>query len=205
MRVIICLFFFLSSLSCFAQGDHSHEHINKVIGISDLLADFEIRIYKSYNITNCTEVFRMYRVNKDVWRGVFYEYYSAAPHANVKDHFTKRELQASGNLDIAWYKMLAQDILYLPQQEAIRYKLSKKYVECDPLDKRYDGYGLAVQTVAICDGTSFDIFIHEGDKQNHISYGNPESYLKRYPDVDELISIHGLLEIIRENFGVWKE
>lgn len=205
MRFIICFFLFFSSLSGFAQGDHSPEHINKVIGIPDLLANFEIRIYKRYDITNCTEVLRMYRVNKDVWRGMFYEYYSAAPYANVKEHFVKKELQASGNLDVAWYKILAQDILYLPEQEAVRYKFSKKYVECDPIDKRYDGYGLAVQTVAICDGTGFDIFIHEGDKQNHVSYGNPESYLKRYPDVDELISVHELLEIIRENFGVWKE
>lgn len=205
MRIIICFFLSFSSLFCFAQGDYSPEHINKVIGIPDLIADFEIRIYMRYDITNCTEVFRMYKVNKDVWRGMFYEYYSEAPHANVKEHFVKKELQASGNLDVAWYKILAQDILYLPEQEAVRYKFSKKYVEYDPLDKRYDGYGLAVQTVAISDGTWFDIFIRQMDKQNHISYGNPEIYLKRYPDVDELISVHELLEIIRENFGVWKE
>lgn len=133
---------------------------------------------------------------------MFYEYYSEAPYANVKEHFVKKELQASGNLDIAWYKILAQDILYLPQQESIRYKFSKKYVECDD---REDGYAFGFHTIGIVDGTGFDIFIRQMDKQNHISYGNPESYLKRYPDVDELISIHELLEIIRENFGVWKE
>ncbi|MFP9113419.1 hypothetical protein ACLI1A_05720 [Flavobacterium sp. RHBU_3] len=202
MKTLLHVVLLLFSVFALAQDEHSCVHINKIIRIPDSLNELEIRIYKRYSITNGTEVFRMYQVNKDLWRAEFYEYYSAVPSANVKEHFTKRELQALEDIELTWYKILVQNILYLPSEDAIAYKFQPKSIECD---ERSDSYTYWIRRGSFLDGTSFKISIRDMDKKNIIVYSNPDSYLKRYPGVDELISVHELLEIICNNFGVWKE
>ena len=39
---------------------------------------------------------------------------------------------------------------------------------------------------------------------NEIYYGNPESYIKMYPEVDELLFFSELLNVIKSEFNMWR-
>lgn len=44
-------------------------------------------------------------------------------------------------------------------------------------------YSSVKSRIMITDGTDYKVFINSGNKYNYIHYPNPESYLKRYPDI----------------------
>ena len=52
------------------------------------------------------------------------------------------------------------------------------------------------------DGTSYKVFVKNNNKTNKIELDNPESYLKLYPEVDELNDYCNLLKLINTTFPI---
>ncbi len=58
--------------------------------------------------------------------------------------------------------------------------------------------------MSIIDGISYSIQIQDNDSYNEVEYSNPESYLKNYPEIDELQTINEFLDFIKSSFGIYK-
>ncbi|MES2485037.1 MAG: hypothetical protein V4581_03700 [Bacteroidota bacterium] len=188
--ILITIFFISTTAFCQTPAD-----INKAIGLPDSLSYVrEIRVYKDRGTSNYAPVFRFYEYEEGKWKAELYNYFVGGKNA-------KTDITSSKDLNYIWNDILNDHILVMPNQDKIAYKLefpSEIIVE--------DGkYNSIVRHVTIMDGAEYEIFIRSGAKQNHINYSNPESYLKHFPGVDELESVVVLINIIRNDFNIWKK
>lgn len=186
----------LVSSSLFSQAVAD---INKVIGIPDSLNKKEIRIYKNIFNSNGVDIFRLYEYEANKWKSEIYLYYMGVDQANVQEHFEKKTLISQKENHIAWAEIINTNIAHLPDMPAIQYKLRGKIEFTDANDI----YGFRTIS-SVLDGINYEILINSEDGKNHVDYSNPESYLEEYPGVDELESVKSLLDILKENFNIWK-
>lgn len=197
--IIICMV----SAMAFCQ---TPAQINKAIGLPDSLTyRNEIRIYQSYIITNGTDVFRMYEIEEHKWMAEHYLYTGAIESQDVEEHFTKTELTTIKYLNFTWMDIYNTDIVFIPDAKTIGYKLKTK----DKLIFEEGKYLYDTITGSFNDGIGYEIFInyinYAKKYSNYVAYSNPEAFLKEYPGVDELESVVGLINIIRNDFNIWKE
>lgn len=92
------------------------------------------------------------------------------------------------------------DIKFLPSIEEINYKFKKDSIEFENGD-----YGIVKKKVLFLDGKSYQVYVKNRRIRNNFSFDNPETYIKNYPNVDELISYNKLLSVIRKEFKLWNE
>lgn len=97
-----------------------------------------------------------------------------------------------------WAQILDTDVNYLPKLETFRYKLKK-----NNKDYRVED-GEVIRTYKKTLSIDGSIFLVK-TKNNQFEYDDPESYLKIYPNVDELLSLQELLNLIRTEFSVFKQ
>ena len=196
------IFLFFTLFNCFGQEVYE---INKVLEIPDTLEfQKEIRIYKNYSTTTRTTVFRMYDEGKNNWKVTIYYYL-----ANLKQctkinqiHFPKENIGKLKPKDanLIWLNLLLSNVEFLPSMEDINYKFKKDSIEFE------DGeYGIVKKKVLVLDGNDYQVYIKNGKIRNNFSFDNPETYLKNYPNVDELISYNELLSVIKKEFNLWNE
>lgn len=190
MKKTFLLFLFFISLIVSAQ---SASEINTFIGIPDSLEyTNEVRVYKRYEITYSTEVFRIYNDGKE-YKAELYHFH------NDTKKFEKTPLKGSLGNERAWMGISVSGIEHLPQWKMLEYKFKKPEIVF------YEGcYAYQTTSIAITDGVSYNVFYKSGMAENHIEYGNPESYLERFPGIDELEMFSQMLNTIRKEFGIWK-
>ncbi|WP_333809897.1 hypothetical protein [Flavobacterium sp.] len=194
-RFIIILVFFICNL--YSQD---YKKINKVINISDSLTfTKELRIYKNFSTTNGSEVFRIYQLKDKTWKIELYKFYDAIS-PNVKPKFTLEYLHSDSNLNHFWARILDTHAEFLPDIKTIDYKLKGKTI----FESDTDNYG-SNEKIAFTDGIGYTAFIRNYNKVNRYSFSNAESYIKYFPDVDELNSYCSLLNLIRTQFNIWKD
>jgi len=195
-KIILFISAFVSLVTSAQTGD-----VNAVIGISDSLQKWEIRIYKRFEISNCTEVFRMYSF-KDSYKAELYQYYHPVIGKVEKPYFTKELLNEGQDNYLSWLKIDMLQIGNLPQMESIRYKLTTKpVIVCD----NYGDYVYSVTRSSVSDGISYKLNYKSNGKISSIDYSSPESYLKTYPVIDELELFVELLTTIKEEFDLWTD
>jgi hypothetical protein len=192
------IFFFLIKLNCFGQ---EVSEINKIIRIPENLeSQQEIRIYKNYSTSNRIDILRMIKNNENEW--IAYKFYYSK---NFKDVTKIDELrfpkESIGKLkpkdaELIWLNLLMTNIEFLPNMEAIRYKFGKPHIDFDKGER-----GISRNKKHILDGTEYKVYVRNGKIENSFSFDNPESYLKHYPTVDELISYNELLSVMKKEFS----
>ena len=194
-RFSIILVFFICNL--YSQD---FQKINKVINIPDSLTfTKELRIYKHFSTSNGSEVFRIYQSKDKTWKIELYKIYDALS-SNEKPKSTSESLISNSNLNQFWARILDTHAEFLPDIKAIDYKLKGKTV----FESDSDDYG-STEKIAFTDGIGYTAFIRNYNKVNQFSFSNAESYLKYFPDVDELNSYCSLLNLIRTQFNIWKD
>lgn len=172
--------------------------INKNLNISDSLTNLhELRIYKWHSTTNGSEVFRMYLDENKKWNAMLYKHYNTV--GNVKLKTEKINLNSNNKLDLVWQKIILSNVEFLPNLEDIRYKLKKSEITFE------DGeYGIRSRVFMPLDGIGYMASIRNREKTNTIYFGNFNSYLKDYPEVDELNYYSKLISVISDEFNIWK-
>ena len=193
-NLILLIFLSLSSLS-FGQD---LTQINMDIGLTDsLLNDSEIRVYKGFGNENYTGIFRIFENNK-LWKAEYFDHYAKTSLDSV---ITKKmELNSPIGIEKVWLKFLETRIADLPDMKEIDWKLKSA-----PQTQKVKGKTeLVWKKIEIVDGESYVVFYRWGDMQRKITYWNPESYLKEYPTVDELIYFKEILALIRSEFKLWR-
>lgn len=175
--------------------------LNQSLGITDSLTNGkEIRIYKGFGISNYTGIFRMYQDSTERWTAELIEHYAKVPN-RAKLKIKKKKLKPGREMDLVWFDLIKTNIQDLPNMSKIEWKLKEK-PEIQDLDGEKD---LVWKKTQIIDGESYVVEFRWGKNKNRITYSNPESYLRIYENVDELIYFNELLNLVRSEFGVWKK
>lgn len=174
--------------------------INENLGLTDSLPnEKEIRIYKGFGITNYTGVFRMFQDTLGKWKAESIEHYCEVLNT-AKLKIKRHELKPNDGIDNIWWQILKTNIQDLPNMSSIEWKLKKNPEVVEDMGVKV----LSWQKTNILDGESYVVQFRWGNDIKKITYSNPESYLKIYPDVDELIYFNELLNLVKTEFGIWK-
>ncbi|MBB4801093.1 hypothetical protein HNP37_001132 [Flavobacterium nitrogenifigens] len=192
------IFFFFIVFSCFGQ---EVSEINKVLEIPDTLTyKKEIRIYKKYQTTYNSVIFRMYDEGNNNWI-VFIYYYSDKFKDITKINGITFPKEKIGKLkpkdaELIWLNLLITNIEFLPNMETIRYKFGKPKIDSDRGER-----GISKTEKHVLDGVGYKVYVRNEKNINNFSFDNPETYLKYYPTVDELISYNELLSVLEKEFS----
>lgn len=197
MKNLIIMILILSSSSIF--GQHLSE-LNQTIGLTDSLTnEKEVRIYKDFGDQSHTQVFRMYQDSSKIWRAELINYKTRVPNP-AKFNLHKQILIPKSEMDWIWLNIIKTNIQHLPNMSDIQWKLKE-----EPEIKEINGEKQLIRKITLMSGGEvFEVQIRLGDKSNRISYSNPDSYLRMYEGVDELIYFNELLNVVRTEFGVWE-
>ena len=197
MKKLFILIIILSNSTIFGQN---LTQIDKNIGLADSLTyNKEIRIYRTSGMNNHMGIFRMYQDSKEKWKAEFIDHYAEVPNqAELK--IEKRKLKSKSKMNLVWLEIQKTNIQDLPNMTDIEWKLKK-----EPVIHEMDGEKvLSWKQTSILDGLGYDVHFRGGKFFNRVYYSNPESYLRIYENVDELIYFSELLNLLRTEFGVWK-
>ncbi|SHE90634.1 hypothetical protein [Chryseobacterium sp. OV279] len=194
-KILVFFFIFLGSDVLFSQNINGY---NKILKIENLpFNKHEVRIYRKQATSIGLEMFRLSQDHMENWTC---ELYKTESTRNQQVTIKKSNTNSPKNIDLVWLKILDTNLLHLPQWKSIQYKLEKK-------NKEYfteDGEIMSSKsTSTILDGVSYYVKIKNDKKENQFEYNNPESYLKIYPNVDELIFFKELLDVVSTEFKVF--
>ncbi|GGA85299.1 hypothetical protein GCM10008015_27570 [Flavobacterium palustre] len=164
------------------------------MGIPDTLASKEIRVYKSYQITTGTELFRFYKVDEKNWSAILYHF------RNDLTTFDETVITPKSNFEYLWLQFYIINIKKLPSIREIDYKIQKPRVV---FDEKY-GYVVETTTLGVMDGIGYKLYYRNLKEINTIQFDNYEIYLKQSPDVDELNAYNEIINLIKANFNVWQ-
>ncbi|RKR06437.1 hypothetical protein CLV91_3397 [Maribacter vaceletii] len=197
MKNLVILIIILSSSTLFGQ---KWAEINANIGFSDSLTyKKEIRIYRTSGMTNYTGIFRMYQDSTEKWRAELIDHFAKVPkQAELK--IEKKRLKSKIKMDLVWLLIQKTNIKDLPDMKEIEWKLKKN----PQIVKDMGETVLSWQKSRITDGEGFDVEFRWGKHLNRVYYGSPESNLRIYENIDELIYFNELLNLLRTEFGLWK-
>ena len=198
MKNIQILIIFLFSIGIFAQNTSGIKSDFKLPDSLNL--DSEIRIYVGGGITNYSSLFRMFKDESKKWKAEFYEHYSKV-QGQEEPRTEKRTLKSENNMEFVWNSILRTNVEFLPNMSEIKYKMRERG-NIELVDGEYQ---LMWKSKQIMDGIGYQVQIRTVNTSNELDYGNPESYLKYYPNVDELIYFNELLSLIRNEFDIWKK
>ena len=206
MKNISVLILFLFSIGASAQRVSKE---NSDSNLSDSLTyDTEVRIYRGVGELNQTSLFRMFKDKSGKWTAEFY-----ASHTKVSGQFNvrveKSTIQSENDMEFIFQNFLRSHIMDLPSMDEIWWKLVTRgiveKVEKPTLGYKIGDYALRNSILLVSDGEGYTVQVKNRGKVNEFRYSNPESYLKKYPEIDELIYMCEILDLIKSEFHIWKE
>lgn len=178
------------------------QNVDSLANIPSELKETEIRIYKDRGITNSGHIFRIYQEDK-IWKAELIQWF--LPREISRDEFEPIKpkltvLKSIKSLEEIFVNFQARNINYLPKEKTFEYKktINKKVV----FDEDENGFVFQQQVTSILDGTGYIVKYQAGKQKNEFNYSNPESYLKHYPDIDELTYFVDILKYIRKEFNI---
>lgn len=177
------------------------QNVDNLANIPPELKETEIRIYKDRGITNSGFVFRIYKENNN-WKSELIQWF--LPKEISKDEFEKIPprlslLKSQKSLEEIFVNIEARNIKYLPKEENFQYKKSKNEVIYDEDEK---AFLVQSKVISVLDGTGYLVKYKSGNQYNEFDYSNPETFLKTYPEIDELKSFVDILNYIRKEFDI---
>lgn len=177
------------------------QNVDSLANIPSELRETEIRIYKDRGITNSGHIFRIYQEGK-IWKAELIQWF--LPKEISKDEFERVQpkltvLKSEKSLEEIFTNFEARNIKFLPKEDSFQYKKEKSEVIYDEDEKAFAVYK---KVVGILDGTGYLVKYQHFKQQNEFDYSNPESYLKHYPEIDELNYFVDILKYIRQEFNI---
>ncbi len=205
MKNIHLIIFLLFSVEILGQNVTK---INSDLKLSDTLTyETEIRIYQGDGITNFSSLFRMFKDKSKKWTAEFYEYYTIL-NGKTKFRVEKRILKSKNDMEFIFQNFVRSHILDLPSLSDIKWKLVTRG-NVEKVEKIYQGkkiieYELINKQITILDGKGFKVQVKGWGRTNEFEFSNPDGYLKHYPKIDELNYMCEILNLIKTEFGIWK-
>lgn len=178
------------------------QNIESLANIPSELKESEIRIYKDRGITNSGFVFRIYK-DGQTWKANLTQWF--LPKKISQDEFERVApkliaLKPTKTIEELFLNLRALNIEFLPKEEYFQYKKEKRKVVYDEEEK--DWLFETTNAIQVLDGTGYLVKYQSGKQKNEFHYNNPDSYLKHYPEIDELKSFVDILNYIRKEFNI---
>lgn len=149
----------------------------------------------------------MFKDKSKKWTAEFYEHY-AKVNGQTELRTEKRILKSQHDLEFVFQNLIRSHIFDLPSLDNIQWKLvtrgNVEEIKRKHRDKEITEFELINTRIAILDGETFKVQIKELNRTNTFEFSNPDEYLKHFPEIDELIYVCEILNLIRDEFGVWK-
>ncbi|WP_315053566.1 hypothetical protein [Chryseobacterium indoltheticum] len=168
----------------------------------EIESETEVRIYVGNGITNSGKVFRIYLNGNKKWNAELIQWFFPKKISN--DEFKTippvvTKLKSKLPLRQIFLNIEALNIEYLPKEEFFQYKKSKNKVVFDEDEK---DYFVMSQKTSVLDGVDFLVKYKSIKKENEFNYSNPQSYLEKYPGIDEYESFIKILKYVENNFNI---
>jgi len=178
------------------------QNVDKLANIPSELKESEIRIYKGRGITNSGHIFRIYKDDK-VWKTELIQWF--LPKEISRDEFENLSpklnvLKPDKSIEELFLNIKARNIGFLPKEEYFQYKKDESRVVYDEDEK--DWAFETKKAIMVLDGTGYLVKYKAGKQENEFDYSNPESYLKHYPEINELNYFVDILQYIRKEFNI---
>ncbi|MGC6431098.1 MAG: hypothetical protein ACON5F_08655 [Jejuia sp.] len=208
MRIISLIIFQLITYISLGQNI---SRINKELKLPDSLNNTkEVRFYRGFGTTNNTTLLRIYQNKSKKWKVEFYEHWSMTN--NEKGfNLTKKNLNPKTDIALIYAKLKLNYILDLPNMSEISWKFTKKgkiVKEKRKTNSKGDYKEEYIfsgrNKISILDGIGFKVQISD-NKTNEFEFSNYEGYLKHFPNVDKLILYSEIVNILSEEFDIWKD
>ncbi|EDP95210.1 hypothetical protein U8527_13410 [Kordia algicida OT-1] len=188
--------------------------INKDLKLSNSLThSTEIRIYRGGGITNYSTLFRMYKTDMNIWKAEFYEHFDEVlgHRGKLVLRTKKKKISSKNDMALVYKNLLRSYILELPSIETIQWKLKKRggieRIVYKHKGEKYVEYETVSSQIAFLDGQKYTVQIQSKawKKKHAFTYNNPESHLKHFPEIDEIVYMNEILSTIKNEFDIWKE
>ncbi|HMI77283.1 MAG TPA: hypothetical protein VK484_00735 [Ferruginibacter sp.] len=153
--------------------------------------DFEFRLWTSPSLTDYTNVFIL-ALKNNVWSAKFYEY-----NPYQKAVFTETILRQS-KIDKLWERLVENHILVLPPHDSLRSRMKIFIADTSGVLEEDGMY----KKVLMTDGTRYQFELSKKDKKRSYYYHCPGSYLKHYPNIEELYQAYSIIILIRHFIGL---
>jgi len=203
MKIKFFSVFFASSFSLlFAQEVQEFDTILKIENLE--FHPKEIRVYKDFSTSTGLELFRMYYDENDKINTEFY--YTVAgktESGKIKIRVRNKKLNSFKNPEYIWLELIYSKIIHLPDFDEIRYKLTPKPEII--LNEEGELVTVKIRPAMFLDGEIYFVQIKNDGIIKSLEYPSPESYLGKFPDMDELIIFNDFLNIIKEEFKIFKK
>ncbi|MHA7059581.1 hypothetical protein ACWGOQ_0020310 [Aquimarina sp. M1] len=148
----------------------------------------------------------MYKDKFKKWKAEFYEHYSKVD-GQAELRIEKQTLKSENEMEFIFKNFIRSHILNLPDMRKIQWKMVKRGNVEKIIDtirgKFFEEYLSSERKIMILDGEGFIIKVKHNEQTNCFEYSNPESYLKHYPEIDELIYMYEIINIIKVEFNIW--
>ena len=193
--------FSLNFLFLFLFAILKSQNIDSLANIPSDLKETEIRIYKDRGIYNSGNVFRIYKENK-ILKANLIQWFLPKQISRDELEWIKPKitiLKSEKSLEEIFANIEARNIKYLPEEETFKYKKSSKKVLYDEDEKVFQ---VTTTLMSVVDGTGYKVKYQSGKQQNEFDYDNPETYLKEYPQINELQDFVDILKYIRKEFNI---
>ena len=199
--IISSLFFCSNALAQIDFKDDPESIINKYTDYVDLNNradknlyldndfDFEFRLWTDEN-WGYKSLFLLRKKN-NVWKANFIKY------DGQKDIWSKQKVKQK-NLDGLWNYLLRNQILTLPTQDSVRYKMKLFEADTVMIFFEEDTY----KKIQIVDGTGYRFELRTKEKKRAYEYHCPKSYLEHYPGVEELYRAYAIIILVRRQLGL---
>ena len=175
------------------------QDFDKLAGLSDNHFEKEIRIYKDNGITNSGIIIRIFN-DENIWKAEEIQWF--LPKKISSDTFENippitKNISSNKNLERIFMNLEALNIGVLPMEDGFEYKKEKKSIIWNEDEKEFV---MHTSKTAILDGNSYSVIYRSGKKYNEFTYNNPEGYLQKFPEIDEINSFMEILKYIRKEF-----
>ncbi|MGY5353470.1 hypothetical protein [Wenyingzhuangia sp. IMCC45467] len=211
LKILFIIYFFIGFLNAFSQEIKEIDSILKIENFKHFSKELRVYIFESFS-ENCM-FYRIYQNELNQWK--IEEYFvhpelESLTYINENDflndsiikksykpeRFTKKNIKPNKNFDFEWLNLLTTNILEIPDLSEYEYKLNKKSVE--KINGKYEI--IEEEVIGITDGKTYIIKIKNEENLNELILHNPYSYIKFYPEVDELNYLSNFLTKFKDIF-----
>ncbi|QBO58003.1 hypothetical protein [Chryseobacterium salivictor] len=194
MKTLIQIFFIFIFSIC--RGQKGADYWAKIP--EKIQNEKEIRIYKDYSITNGGKVFLIY-LQDNKWNAELIDWnfpseFGTHEFQTIEPRITK--LKAD---EINFMNFEIRNIEFLPNENTFQYKKEKREIVYDEDLKENV---ISTSKMMVMDGVSYRVIYKNGKLQNSFNYSNPKSYLKDFPEINELKSFFEILNYIETEFKI---
>lgn len=153
--------------------------------------DFEFRLWTQASMTSYKNLFILSKKGS-LWKARFFE-------SSVSRKREFREIVIRNNkLDSLWQRLEANQVLTLPTQDSLKFKMKIFIADTSYALDAEDTY----KQVQIMDGISYNFQLFSGRKRRVYDYHCPQSYSRNYPNVEELYRAFAIIVLVRKYVGL---